>query len=153
MDLKDNVCGCCRRVDKSRDDNAPFLYSAANDMDPGDVPTSLPVLTQVEEMLIAPVHVYVVVRQIRGQQYKYTGNVVIFHRKTSKLYNILTLAYAITVHKSQGIAVNKAVLDISSKKFTAGLTYVAISRVKKFGGLLFTESFDYQTIRAEGTPG
>jgi len=33
MDLKDNVCGCCRRADKSRDDNAPFLYSAANDMD------------------------------------------------------------------------------------------------------------------------
>jgi len=69
MDLKDNVCGCCRRADKSRDDNAPFLYSTANDMDPGDVPTCIPVLTQVEEMLIAPVHVYVVVRQIRGQQY------------------------------------------------------------------------------------
>jgi len=78
-------------VDKSRDDNAPFLYSAANDMDPGDVPTSLPVLTQVEDMLIAPVHVYVEVRQIRGQQYKYTGNVVNFHRKTNKLYSILNL--------------------------------------------------------------
>ena len=85
MDLKDNVCGCCRRADKSRDDNAPFLYSATNDMDPGDddVPMSLSVLTQVEEMLIAPVHVYVEVRQIR-QRLASIG----YSRKTSLCTNL-----------------------------------------------------------------
>jgi hypothetical protein len=35
------------------------LMSAANDMDPGDMPDELPALTPVEEMLIARVHVQI----------------------------------------------------------------------------------------------
>lgn len=37
-------------------------------MDPGDAP-DLPELTEIEEQLIARVHVAVQVRQVRGQQY------------------------------------------------------------------------------------
>ncbi len=59
----------------------------------------------------------------------------------------LTLAYAITVHKSQGISVSKAVLDISQKEFSPGLSYVAISRVRTFTGLMFTKSFDYERFK------
>src|SRR5579871_3031496 len=59
----------------------------------------------------------------------------------------LTLAYAITVHKSQGISVSKAVLDISQKEFSPGLSYVAISRVRTFKGLMFTKSFDYERFK------
>ena len=41
----------------------------------------------------------------------------------------VVLAYAITVHKSQGLTLDKVVLDISAKDHSLGLTYVAISRV------------------------
>lgn len=60
----------------------------------------------------------------------------------------LTVSYAITIHKSQGITVDKAVMNIADKKdFTPGLTYVAISRVKSLYGLLFEESFDLKRLR------
>ena len=49
----------------------------------------------------------------------------------------LTLSYVITVHKSQKIIVDKTILNISSKEFTARLSYVTVSRVKKFNELLF----------------
>jgi len=87
MKLKEGVCHRCERHDAdNRRRGGVYLWSAENDMDPGEVDASLPVLTQTEEMLIARVHVYVEVRQIRGAQYRYTGNVVNFHRKSSALF-------------------------------------------------------------------
>ena len=59
----------------------------------------------------------------------------------------LTLAYAITIHKSQGLTVDKAVLNISKKDFAPGLTYVAISRVKSLRGLLFLEPFPIARLK------
>ena len=60
----------------------------------------------------------------------------------------LTVAYAITIHKSQGITVDKAVLNLVKKDFTPGLLYVAVSRVKTLDSLMFEESFDYSRFRA-----
>jgi ATP-dependent DNA helicase PIF1 len=40
----------------------------------------------------------------------------------------LTVAYAVTVHKSQGITVEKAVLNLVEKDFAPGLAHVSISR-------------------------
>ena len=54
----------------------------------------------------------------------------------------IILAFALTVHKSQGLTLNQVVLDISKKERTAGLTYVGISRVKKLSGLMFERGFD-----------
>jgi hypothetical protein len=62
----------------------------------------------------------------------------------------LTIAFAITVHKSQGITVDKAVVDISGTKFTPGLNYVAVSRLKSLEGLLFDRPFDLDIIRKGG---
>ena len=42
----------------------------------------------------------------------------------------LTLARAITIHKSQGAKYNKAVVNLGSRELSLGLTYVALSRVK-----------------------
>ena len=53
----------------------------------------------------------------------------------------LRLANAITVHKSQGITVGKAVVDIGQSEFSLGLTYVALSRVKTIKGLALEPSF------------
>jgi hypothetical protein len=88
----DGVCKKCRTTrDKSKKDDEPFLMSVENLMDPGGVPPNLPELTQVEEMLIAKVHVMVEVHQIRGQQYRYSGHVCNFLRDVGKIYNKLPL--------------------------------------------------------------
>ncbi len=47
----------------------------------------------------------------------------------------LLVSYAITVHKSQGITLDKVVCDISAAEFASGLSYVAVSQVKTLDGL------------------
>ena len=42
----------------------------------------------------------------------------------------LKLACALTIHKSQGLTLPKAWIDIGKSERTAGVSYVAISRVK-----------------------
>ena len=42
----------------------------------------------------------------------------------------LKLAYALTIHKSQGLTIQKAWIDIGKSERTPGVSYVAISRVK-----------------------
>ena len=48
----------------------------------------------------------------------------------------LTLAYATTIHKSQGLSLNEAVIDLSSPEKQIGLAYTAFSRVRRLSGLM-----------------
>jgi uncharacterized cysteine cluster protein YcgN (CxxCxxCC family) len=87
MDLKGDVCDACFLRDKGS--KTPFLMSAENGMDPGDVPAYLPELTQVEEMIIARSHVQMMVHRYRGRQYHYSGHCVSFMQNTIKTVDVL----------------------------------------------------------------
>jgi ATP-dependent DNA helicase PIF1 len=58
----------------------------------------------------------------------------------------LILAWALTIHKSQGATMDAAEIDVGSGIFECGQTYVALSRVKSLEGLYLT-SFDAKRIR------
>ncbi|KAJ7811317.1 hypothetical protein B0H13DRAFT_1492448, partial [Mycena leptocephala] len=61
-----------------------------NQMDPGPAP-DLPALTQIEEMIISPVHALVSLYQVRGGQYKYSGHCCNFSRDTAVFRNKVPL--------------------------------------------------------------
>ena len=58
----------------------------------------------------------------------------------------LILAWAITIHKSQGATLDFAEIDIGSGIFECGQTYVALSRIVGLEGL-YLKSFNYQKIK------
>lgn len=47
----------------------------------------------------------------------------------------IKLAWALTIHKSQGLTFNNVVIDIGRGAFTGGQTYVALSRCRSFEGM------------------
>jgi ATP-dependent DNA helicase PIF1 len=59
----------------------------------------------------------------------------------------LCLAWALTIHKTQGATLEQIEVDIGSSVFEFGQTYVALSRVKTMEGLYLT-NFDPKKIRA-----
>jgi len=45
------------------------------------------------------------------------------------------LGYAVTIHSSQGLTLDEAIIDIGDRQFVNGLFYVALSRVRSFDGI------------------
>ena len=64
----------------------------------------------------------------------------------SRLQIPLRLAWAVTIHKSQGLTLDKLVIDIGKKDFSSGLTYIACSRVRHLKDLLFIAPFSFQRL-------
>ena len=64
----------------------------------------------------------------------------------SRLQLPLKLAWAVTIHKSQGLTLDKVVVDIGKREFSTGLTFVACSRVRQLQDLLFTPPFTFQRL-------
>ena len=59
----------------------------------------------------------------------------------------LILAFAITIHKCQGLSLTSAIVDLSDSIFCSGMAYVALSRVKTMDGLHLIK-FDPIAIKA-----
>lgn len=71
-------------------------------------------------------------------------------RKLSRKQFPISLAYSLTLHKSQGLTLDKVILNIGSKEQWLGGTYVALSRVRKFEDFLFETSYDYSRFQKIG---
>jgi ATP-dependent DNA helicase PIF1 len=69
-----------------------------------------------------------------------------FNKRVGLMQLPLIYSWAITIHKSQGLTLENAIIDIGSNIFADGQTYVALSRVKSLNGLYLT-SFDCYKIK------
>lgn len=58
----------------------------------------------------------------------------------------LRLAWAITIHKSQGKTFERIIIDMGKGAFAAGQTYVALSRCKTLDGIILTRAIQPRDI-------
>ncbi|PNW69588.1 hypothetical protein CHLRE_45g760847v5 [Chlamydomonas reinhardtii] len=109
----------------------------------------------------------------RGQPEPASAPVAIA-RATSRFYNTrrtrelsrqqfpLALCWALTIHKTQGLSLHKAVINLGRSVFDAGQAYVALSRVRSLAGVALSQyvstslekvspqvSAEYERLRAK----
>lgn len=58
----------------------------------------------------------------------------------------LKLAWAITIHKSQGQTFDRVIIDFGNGTFSSGQAYVALSRVKTFEGLFLKKKLNLSDV-------
>jgi len=65
-----------------------------------------------------------------------------------RLQFLITLAYGISIHKSQTLSVDEAIIDTGQSIFSSGQMYVALSRVRTLNGVHLI-NFDPASIKVD----
>jgi hypothetical protein len=96
----------------------------------------------------------IVVERLEWQNTKYTLNEVTqeIEEEVIGTFNQfpLKLAWAITIHKSQGLTFDKAIIDARAS-FAHGQVYVALSRCRTFEGLVLSTPIAIHSIKSDST--
>jgi hypothetical protein len=104
------------------------------------------------EVMLADSHVHIELRREKWENKKYTinkdNNDIDDEVVGSFSQYPVRLAWAITVHKSQGLTFEKAIIDVG-QAFTGGQVYVALSRLTSLEGLVLRSRIDPKVISAD----
>lgn len=62
----------------------------------------------------------------------------------------LRLAWAVTIHKSQGLTLERIKLGLGKREFSTGLTFVGLSRVKALDRIMIVDQVNYSRVQKLG---
>ncbi len=118
----------------------------------GKIATVTDLSTEVIEVQADGAREKIVLEKYKWENFRYTTDKVSGEIKEELIGTFtqypLKLAWAITVHKSQGLTFDKAIIDIGSA-FAPGQIYVALSRLRSLDGLVLTSKIPGTGIRQD----